>query len=248
MKKKPKAAVGDRYDVILTDGGDQKIEVARIVKEITGRHRSAAELTELFDCPTPIVEGVTEDEAEKIKIGSREPTARRRSRERATAGRLDPRRIGDDRPADVRRRFEQATILRPPARQDESHVSSSPVITRGANTVPAACDGEAKRTASAARTSKAPVAATTHRGVLFDGVSRPNRCGAAGLYRWTVGPTHEIVQTINASSGGAIHTVIPIQKRKLFFIAASASANGRSLPAFTSSCSDVFEISIVDLS
>jgi ribosomal protein L7/L12 len=66
MKKKPKAAVGDRHDVILTDGGDQKIEVARIVKEITGRHRSAAELTELFDCPTPIVEG-TEDEAEKIK-------------------------------------------------------------------------------------------------------------------------------------------------------------------------------------
>jgi hypothetical protein len=34
MKKNPKAAVGDRYDVILTDGGDQKIEVARIVKEI----------------------------------------------------------------------------------------------------------------------------------------------------------------------------------------------------------------------
>jgi hypothetical protein len=37
MKKKPKAAVGDRYDVILTDGGDQKIEVARIVKKSTGR-------------------------------------------------------------------------------------------------------------------------------------------------------------------------------------------------------------------
>ena len=67
MKKKPKAAVGDRYDVILTDGGDQKIEVARIVKEITGRHRSAAELTELFDCPTPIMEGVTKDEAEQMK-------------------------------------------------------------------------------------------------------------------------------------------------------------------------------------
>jgi hypothetical protein len=48
MKKKPKAAVGDRYDVILTDGGDHKIEVARIVKEITGRHRVSAELTELF--------------------------------------------------------------------------------------------------------------------------------------------------------------------------------------------------------
>jgi large subunit ribosomal protein L7/L12 len=67
MKKKPKAAVGDRYDVILTDGGDRKIEVARVVKEITGRHRVAAELTELFDCPTPIMEGVTKDEAEQIK-------------------------------------------------------------------------------------------------------------------------------------------------------------------------------------
>jgi ribosomal protein L7/L12 len=67
MKKKPKAAAGDRSDVILTDGGDQKIEVARVVKEITRRHRVAAELTELFDCPTPIVEGITEDQAEQIK-------------------------------------------------------------------------------------------------------------------------------------------------------------------------------------
>ena len=33
MEKKPKAAVGDRYDVLLTDGGDEKIEVTRIVKE-----------------------------------------------------------------------------------------------------------------------------------------------------------------------------------------------------------------------
>jgi len=69
MKKKPKAAVGDRYDVILTDGGDQKIEVARIVKKISGQHRVGAELTELFDCPTPIIECVTEDEAEQIKRG-----------------------------------------------------------------------------------------------------------------------------------------------------------------------------------
>ena len=112
-------------------------------------------------------------------------------------------------------------------------MSSSPAITRGATTVPAACDGEAKRTASAARTSKAPVAATTHRGVLFDGVSRPNRCGTGGLYRWTVGPTHEIVQTINASSGGAIHTVIPIQKRKSFRVSAIASANTRWVVVFT---------------
>jgi ribosomal protein L7/L12 len=33
VKRKPKAA-GDRYDVILTYGGDQKIEVARVVKQI----------------------------------------------------------------------------------------------------------------------------------------------------------------------------------------------------------------------
>ena len=67
MKKKPKAAVGERYDVVVTDGRDQKIEMARIVKEITGRHRVSAELTELFDCPTPIMEGVTKDEADQIK-------------------------------------------------------------------------------------------------------------------------------------------------------------------------------------
>ena len=67
MKKKPGAALGDRYDVILTDGGDQKIEVARVVAEITGRHRVAAELTELFACPTLIVEGVPKDDAEQIK-------------------------------------------------------------------------------------------------------------------------------------------------------------------------------------
>ena len=79
MKKKAKAAVGDRYDVILTDGGDQKIEVVRIVKEITGRHRVSAELTELFDCPTPISEGVTEDQAKKVERRSRKHTARRRS-------------------------------------------------------------------------------------------------------------------------------------------------------------------------
>jgi hypothetical protein len=36
MKKKPKAAVGDRYDVILTDGGDQMIFYSRPDLE---RHR-----------------------------------------------------------------------------------------------------------------------------------------------------------------------------------------------------------------
>ena len=41
--------------------------LVQFVQENTGRHRVAAELTELFDCPTTIVEGVTEDEAEQIK-------------------------------------------------------------------------------------------------------------------------------------------------------------------------------------
>ncbi len=37
------------------------------MKEITGRHRVGTELTELFDCPTLIMEGVTKGEAEQIK-------------------------------------------------------------------------------------------------------------------------------------------------------------------------------------
>jgi hypothetical protein len=44
-----------------------------------GRHRAATDLTELFDCPTPISEGVTEDQAKKVERRSRTPTARRRS-------------------------------------------------------------------------------------------------------------------------------------------------------------------------
>ena|SRR6476659_1930248 len=46
------------------------------------------------------------------------------------------------------------------------------------------CDGKAKKTAIAARMSKAPVVWRANREVLFDGVSWPNRCGAATLMRW----------------------------------------------------------------
>jgi hypothetical protein len=48
------------------------------------------------------------------------------------------------------------------------------------------CDGKAKKTAIAARTSKAPVVWRAYRELLFDGVSWPNRCGAATLMRWVV--------------------------------------------------------------
>ena len=50
-------------------------------------------------------------------------------------------------------------------------------------------------------------------------------------------PNQKIAQMLSTSSGGAIHAVIPIQKRKLLFIAAFPSTNGSSLAAFTSSCS-----------
>jgi hypothetical protein len=72
------------------------------------------------------------------------------------------------------------------ARQDLDHASSSPAIRRVTPTMPA-CDGRAKKTASAARTSKAPVASRVDREALFDGVSRPNRSNrfsAARLSRW----------------------------------------------------------------
>ena len=53
--------------------------------------------------------------------------------------------------------------------------------------------------------------------------AEPLCCG--GIVSMAVGPSHAIVQTINASSGGAIQTVIPIQKRKSFSASAIASAN-----------------------
>jgi hypothetical protein len=49
--------------------------------------------------------------------------------------------------------------------------------------------------------------------------AEPQWC--VGIVPMAVRPTHEIVQTIKASSGGAIHPVIPIQKPKLFFITCS---------------------------
>jgi large subunit ribosomal protein L7/L12 len=65
-KKSKGTAVGDRYDVLLTGGGDRKIEVAKIFNEISGMKRVGAELQEIFSRPTLIKEGVTEDEAARI--------------------------------------------------------------------------------------------------------------------------------------------------------------------------------------
>lgn len=54
------------FDVILTDGGAQKINVIKEVRAITGLGlKEAKDLVE--GAPKPVKEGVTKDEAEKIK-------------------------------------------------------------------------------------------------------------------------------------------------------------------------------------
>jgi hypothetical protein len=61
--------------------------------------------------------------------------------------------------------------------------------------------------------------------------AKPVWCG--GIVPMAVGPSHETVQKNNASSGGAINTVIPIQKRKSFRVSAIASANTSWVAVFT---------------
>ncbi len=54
------------FDVILKEGGAQKLGVVKIVKEITGL--GLKEAKDLVDgAPKPIKEGVSKDEAESIK-------------------------------------------------------------------------------------------------------------------------------------------------------------------------------------
>jgi ribosomal protein L7/L12 len=66
-KSKGKAAGRDRYNVMLTGGGDQRIAVAKVFNEFSGMRQVGAELQEIFSRPTPIKEGVTKDEAAQIK-------------------------------------------------------------------------------------------------------------------------------------------------------------------------------------
>ena len=54
------------FDVVMTDFGDQKVGVIKVVREITGLGlKEAKELVE--GVPSPIKEGVNKDEAEAIK-------------------------------------------------------------------------------------------------------------------------------------------------------------------------------------
>ena len=64
----PAAAVAEKEDftVMLTGGGDKKIQVIKVVRELTGL--GLKEAKDLVDgAPKPIKEGIPKDQAEEIK-------------------------------------------------------------------------------------------------------------------------------------------------------------------------------------
>ena len=62
----PAAEEKTEFDVILTGFGDKKLNVIKVIREITGLGlKEAKDLVE--GCPKPVKEGVAKDEAEKIK-------------------------------------------------------------------------------------------------------------------------------------------------------------------------------------
>ncbi|MGL4283944.1 50S ribosomal protein L7/L12 [Eubacterium aggregans] len=54
------------FDVILASAGDQKIKVIKVVREITGLGLKEAKAV-VDECPKPIKEAATKEEAKKIK-------------------------------------------------------------------------------------------------------------------------------------------------------------------------------------
>ena len=64
----PAAAAEEKteFDVILTGFGDKKLGVIKVIREITGLGlKEAKDMVE--GCPKPVKEGVSKEEAEKIK-------------------------------------------------------------------------------------------------------------------------------------------------------------------------------------
>ncbi|OGC08214.1 50S ribosomal protein L7/L12 [candidate division WOR-1 bacterium RIFOXYD2_FULL_36_8] len=60
------AEVKDEFDVILTSAGDKKIQVLKVVREVTGL--GLKEAKELVDsAPKPVKEALKKEEAEEIK-------------------------------------------------------------------------------------------------------------------------------------------------------------------------------------
>ena len=103
---------------------------------------------------------------------------------------------------DVRRRLRQATILRTPfGASGLNHVSSSPAIRRSTTTMPAC----ARRSEEDSERGQNEQGSSRLDGLPRTLVRRSFTaeslwCG--GIVSMAVGPTHEIVQTINANSGG----------------------------------------------
>ena len=70
----PAAEEKTEFDVILTAFGDKKLNVIKGVREITGLGlKEAKDMVE--GCPKPVKEGVSKDEAEKIKAALAEAGA-----------------------------------------------------------------------------------------------------------------------------------------------------------------------------
>ncbi len=70
----PAAEEKTEFDVILTGFGDKKLNVIKAVREITGLGlKEAKDMVE--GCPKPVKEGVSKDEADKIKAALEEAGA-----------------------------------------------------------------------------------------------------------------------------------------------------------------------------
>ena len=62
----PAAEEKTEFDVILTGFGDKKLNVIKAIREITGLGlKEAKDMVE--GCPKPVKEGISKDDAEKIK-------------------------------------------------------------------------------------------------------------------------------------------------------------------------------------
>jgi large subunit ribosomal protein L7/L12 len=62
----PAAAVKSTFDVILKSAGGQKLQIVKLVKDITGLGLKEAKAV-VDAAPGPVKEGVSKDEAEAIK-------------------------------------------------------------------------------------------------------------------------------------------------------------------------------------
>jgi large subunit ribosomal protein L7/L12 len=54
------------FDVILTSGGDKKVQVIKVVRELTGLGLKEAKAL-VDEAPKPVKEGIKKEEAEQIK-------------------------------------------------------------------------------------------------------------------------------------------------------------------------------------